>query len=46
MGYKCTVKRIGTVLYPRNGDLLKTLSLALQVEVVTDAFMGSDMFSI
>ena len=29
MEYKCVVKRLGTVLYPRNGNLVKTLSLAL-----------------
>ena len=29
MSYKCVVKRLGTLLYPCNGDLMKALSLAL-----------------
>ena len=29
MSYKCVVNKLGTLLYPRDGDLLKTLSLAL-----------------
>ena len=29
MGYRCVVDRLGTLLYPRNGDIMKTLSLAL-----------------
>ena len=29
MSYKCVVNRLGTLLYPRNGDMLKSLSLAL-----------------
>ena len=29
MSYKCVVNKLGTLLYPRGGDLLKCLSLAL-----------------
>ena len=29
MKFNCVVKKIGTLLYPRCGDLLKCLSLAL-----------------
>lgn len=29
MGYRCVVDRLGTLLYPRNGDIMKSLSLAL-----------------
>ena len=29
LSYECVVKRLGTLLYPRNGNLKKCLSLAL-----------------
>lgn len=35
MDYKCVVRRLGTLLYPRNGNLLKSLSLALHTPTCT-----------
>ena len=37
MGYKCVVPRLGTLLYLRNGDLLKSLSHALYKSPYSDA---------
>ena len=40
MSYKCTVKRLGTLLYPRNGNTLRSLSLALHKSHADSTMQG------
>ena len=42
MGYKCIVPCLGTLLYPRNGDLMKSLTLALYQSPYSDASLNKE----